>query len=376
MIEPLIVVEGNLRLPTVRLLTDPSLNFGFEWSPARTRPVQSQSEFPLFAARFETAYVPAFRLSDTSSPYRAVSLWGVYARESIPRAVLNLMQGPRASGDVEDKRIDPVQLSVGAPMTAPVRKSLTSRPVAIAVAAAAGAMLIVWLLFGYEPKPSGETPPVLANGAEMPARPGASAHSAAPALAPVTTPRVPRAETVTINRPAASATATTLAATSKPLAISSEPSAVAPPQISSAGTRKSTAATAQAHPHPRKTVTKQAAHAEPSGNTAKRRKNSGAHSMADVTEQKHLHRAKAEPALRTTHAIARAHPADERIAAVESAWRARAASSHNNRSQPPKAPDAMNPEALYAILQHSPTLDSNAPASGARNPRAGGATGN
>lgn len=54
MIEPLIVVEGNLRVPTVRLLTNPSLNFGFEWSPVGSRPAQSQSEISLFAGRFET----------------------------------------------------------------------------------------------------------------------------------------------------------------------------------------------------------------------------------------------------------------------------------------------------------------------------------
>lgn len=29
-----------------------------------------------------------------------------------------------------------------------------------------------------------------------------------------------------------------------------------------------------------------------------------------------------------------------------------------------KAPNPISPEALYAMLQHSPTLDSNAPASG------------
>lgn len=108
MIEPLIVVEGNLRLPTVRLLTDPSLNFGFEWSPARSRPVQSQSEIALYAARFETAYVAAFRLSDTSSSYRPVSLWGVIPQEEVRRAVLTLMQAPPAPDKVEDTRIEPI----------------------------------------------------------------------------------------------------------------------------------------------------------------------------------------------------------------------------------------------------------------------------
>ncbi|KND55972.1 hypothetical protein BPUN_1666 [Candidatus Paraburkholderia kirkii] len=189
--------------------------------------IQSQSEIPLFAARFETAYVLGFHLSDTNSPYRAVSLWGVYAKESIPRAVLNLMQGPRASGNAGDRRADPVQVAVGAATAAPVRKSLISRPVAVAVAATAGAMLIVWLLFGYEPKPSSETPPALANGTDISARPGTGAHSAAPASAPVT---IPRAETVTPVRPTASAGTAALAAASGPLAISPEPPAVAPPQ--------------------------------------------------------------------------------------------------------------------------------------------------
>jgi len=112
MIEPLIVVEGNLRLPTVRLLTDPSLNFGFEWSSTPSRPVQTQSEVALYAAHFATDYVPAYRLSETSSSYRPVSLWGVFHKEGIRRAVLNLMQAPPTPDKVEESRTEPKRLGV------------------------------------------------------------------------------------------------------------------------------------------------------------------------------------------------------------------------------------------------------------------------
>ena len=117
MSEPLILVEGNLRLPTLRALTEPSLNFGFEWSPARSRPVQTPSEFALFAARLVTAYVPALSLSDIHSPYRATSLWGIFAKEDIPRAMLNLTQGSNAQDDADETRAEPVHLTVNAPAT-------------------------------------------------------------------------------------------------------------------------------------------------------------------------------------------------------------------------------------------------------------------
>ena len=147
MTEPLITVEGNLRLPTLLALTDPSLNFGSEWSPARSRPLRSQSEFALFAARLETAYVAAVSLSDRTSPYRAVSLWGVFVKEEIPRAMLHLMQGVKMPGEADGMRADPVHLSVSAPAAPGARKLFFSKPVATAIAVASAAV-IVWLLFG------------------------------------------------------------------------------------------------------------------------------------------------------------------------------------------------------------------------------------
>ena len=374
MIEPLIVVEGNLRLPTVRLLTNPSLYFGFEWSPLRSRPAQSQSEIPLFAARFETAYVPAIRPSGSGSSYRAVSVWGVYGNEGIPRAALNLLPGQQHVPEHADQaRVDPIRLSVGEPMVLAARKSLLSRPVVAAIAAAAGTMFIAWLLFGYAPRSSGDKPSSLAESTTAPA-PIAQASSASS-----TSSAARRAEAVATAQAASSAPAvgrvesapTVRAAPVLPRAVSSGPLAVsietrsgtASPKPSSARARKHAAVTA--HTQARKSATKLAAQAEPAARTAKRRKNATMLAGADVTEQRIVSPAKAGRPPRTTHAARRWQPADERIAAVESAYRARTASNYNDMvDRPPKAPDPISPAALYAILQHSPTLDSNAPASG------------
>jgi hypothetical protein len=78
MTEPLIVVEGTLRLPPTRPLADPFLRYGREWHPAHSRPVQSHSEVALFGAHMHTAYQVAITLSGEGSTYRAASIWAVF----------------------------------------------------------------------------------------------------------------------------------------------------------------------------------------------------------------------------------------------------------------------------------------------------------
>ncbi|SAK70976.1 hypothetical protein AWB79_03883 [Caballeronia hypogeia] len=155
MTETLIAVEGNLRLPTLRPLTHPSLSFGQQWLPARARPVRSQTEIELFGARLETGYVAALSLSDTDSPYSAVSLWGVFVKEEMSHGMLSLrevLKRPAA-----DPLVEPIHLAVAAPVAAGTRKSFFSKPVAAAISIAS-AGFILWMIFGTEPGSSRKTP--------------------------------------------------------------------------------------------------------------------------------------------------------------------------------------------------------------------------
>lgn len=326
MTEPLIVVEGNLRLPTLRALTDPSLNFGFEWSPARTRPVQSQSEFALFAARFVTAYVPALSLSDTRSPYRATSLWGVFAKEEIPRAMLRLMQGSHAPG-ADESRADPIHLAVAAPADAP-KQHRFSKPVMAAIAAACG-VLIVWLLFDHEPASHGDTRPALAEETSVITQPAEPASAVAVLTATVTpTPDQPAKVEQVSETPT--------------------PSASAAPPNADAPAIEAAAPTAEAAPAP-------ATPAKPRTRL-----------IAAAQDRKHDGRVKAVLAPRTKTAAYRAHAADARVVKLEATRRARTTSVDKNRiaSRPSNNAVPMNPATLYSMLQHSPTLDSNAASSG------------
>lgn len=264
-------------------------------------------------------------------------------------------------------------------MTAPVRhfpvRSLVSGPVVTGIAAASGAMLILWLLFGHRPDRPNEKAPVLANQAAMPAEPTASAPPSVPASAPMSVAIAPAPAV----RPPSAVSVVTRAAAPIPLTIASAPSAAAPsPKKSSASASRKAAVTAQAQARPREAATKQVARAVPARNAQKKRRKPDPYQMADVPVQKHANRANAERTLplRITRAPERTHSDEQHIAAVESAWRSRMASSQKDRTQPPKPQEAMSPEALYSILQHSPTLDSNAPASGAGKSRAGSASAN
>ncbi|MDR5820726.1 hypothetical protein [Caballeronia sp. LZ043] len=294
MSEPLIVVEGELRLPTVRPLPDPALDFGVAWTLARARPVQSPFEIALYAARFKTAYLPAFRLSDSTSRYRAVSLWSVFAHGELPRAILDLLDSQRARARAEEAPVDPLRLSapIHAGLGAARRGMSRAAQILTGVAISVGALLLLWFLFGNEP-----------------AAPGAM-------------PAVPLAE------------AARFGPTEKP----STPSALAPP----AAVEPAVAAPARA--------------IEPEA-------------PADVSRPTPQEPVAAVPG-RTTVA-----PEADRARAVK-VKRSRLERTDAPRKTArvkPARPGAMNVHSLYALLQHSPTLDSNAPAPDARDAGEGGA---
>ncbi|BAN23850.1 hypothetical protein BRPE64_ACDS20960 [Caballeronia insecticola] len=379
---------------------------------AHTRPAQSDSEVSLIAARVHTTYMPTLGVPDSHMPYRAVSVWGVYKKQSAPRPALDLTSGPRAPERVVNAPADPIRLAVETPAAIPAaRKSFLSQPVAMAVAASAGAILIAWLLFGYGRPAGSDAPSLAASQTTKPVPPVAIARPAPePASAPVTLARISTATAVLSTPALASASPASSSSSSSSSAVSFVPTApTKAPAMSSAApiarvAETKASATSYAAPiahgaviaqtHSHKATQQATKHAVPVKHTAAKRKNSSVHAWAEPTRQGRNRHGKAAETLRpvrtvrATRAIDSRHSGDERVAAVESSWRARAASnygnsyssnyssSHGNRIPTTKAPESLNPEALYAILQHSPTLDSNAPASGARTPRTGGASGN
>ncbi|BCQ23954.1 hypothetical protein NK8_21060 [Caballeronia sp. NK8] len=356
MTEPLIVVEGNLRLPTLRALTDPSLNFGLDWSPARTRPVQSPTEYALFAARFETAYVPALSLSDVHSPYRAASLWAVFAKEEIPRAMLNLIQDPQARSPADDTRADPIHLAVGAPAIA--RRHGFSKPVAAAIAAAGG-VLIVWLLFGLEPGSTGNTRSAPAEQAKVRAQPDAVASASAPVA--VTTASIPNQPTFDMAPIAASTEPYATPPAATPIATASNQSdqvaSIEP--ISDVSTSPAvTAATTSLDAAPIATAPRQSAQSQ-------RRVVAASATATASAERTHNGRVRAVLAPRANSAApTRAHAPAERVAKHDATRHARVASGKPQARQTSKTVASLDPTTLYSMLQHSPTLDSNAGPSG------------
>ncbi|WP_244815464.1 hypothetical protein [Caballeronia sp. Lep1P3] len=310
MTEPLIAIEGTLRLPPVRALADPSVTFGREWSPMTTRPTVSQSEFAIAAARLHTAYVDAARLSRTASSYRAASLWSAFSEGQIRQRMLQLMQAGESSGEASprDDIAAPIPLAVDAPSPAQedepgiVYKALRT---AIAIGCAA---VIVWLLFGHDLRPLNDDPAAALSTADRAGSAGLSqsaaqsAPHAAPLLVAASADIAPAVESNT----GVAASATNLKTGAQPEASAKKPDASAeharapgrPARLASTG------------PHRKRT----------SPASAPRRNAAGGHKPHAAPTQK-------------SHADAQA------------------------RSQ---ASGAMNVAALYAILQHSPTLDSNA----------------
>ncbi|SAK71054.1 hypothetical protein AWB77_02977 [Caballeronia fortuita] len=357
MSEPLIVVEGNLRLPTLRALPDPSLNYGFRWSPARSRPVQSPSEFALLAARFATAYVPALGLSDLDSPYRAASLWAVFAKEEIPRAMLRI-DDAHASDDADEARAEPIPLSVAEPAGA--RTLRFSKPVATAVAAACG-MLIVWLLLGRESASQHETRVAPAGQAAMPMQPSEPppATTTTTALTPGDAPAPDRSASVEPLLPAPTTPPTDAMeiATANDAAAKGIEAVRAAPVVQAAVMPVESAESAK--PAEPAKLAKSAASAK----SAKR-------SIAVAADRRHNGHIEAVAQPHAKPVLQRARPANERVAIREHREK-REIGSRRNATPIDRAASrltsplpSMDPTTLYSMLQHSPTLDSNAASSG------------
>ncbi|WP_321800205.1 hypothetical protein [Caballeronia sp. J97] len=380
MSEPLIVVEGNLRLPTLHALTDPSLNYGFQWLPAPTRPVQSRSEFALFAARFVTAYVPAVGLSDVDSPYRTASLWGVFAKEEIPRAMLHLTQGLHAKVDADGARPDPIHLSVGTPAAA--RKIRFSKPVVTAIAAASS-VFIVWLLFRQGPASQDGTSAALPEQISQRAQPGENA--SVPAVSTTTVEPAPnRPEQTSVAGTTTVPTSTIASAPYQPVEVKQEPAAVTAPAPAStiASTphrRAKFEQTSAMKTTPRKSAkpTHLASGALHGATTSASALPEARHarvatapakpvrlSVVATAERKHDTHVRTAPMPHTEAVPDRAHVAIEPAVRPRAIRHVRAKPVETIARAPSKPSVSMDPATLYQMLQHSPTLDSNAASSG------------
>ncbi|MDR5855119.1 hypothetical protein P9239_08265 [Caballeronia sp. LZ062] len=320
MTEPLIAIEGKLRLPPLRPLADPSLTFGREWSPVRTRPAQSDSEFSISAARFETAYVEAAHLSDAGSPYRAASLWGVFSEGQIRRKMLQLMQAADSAMPRQEALADvtPIPVAVSAPTPEQGRSGFLHTPLRTAIAIACAA-LIAWLLFGYKQRPASEEPAAALTAAHA---------QATPAETVETTPIVAQGAS------GVEAKVTTVSTQSKP--VSSEQ----PASLTSANDERGAshvgaqpAASSVAVRHARMKPRSEASVAETVARTKVNRAHAHARVAATVAHAKHASHIAASHGTRTT--------------------------AQHTGAGPSASANAMNVEALYAVLQHSPTLDSN-----------------
>ncbi|KMY85498.1 hypothetical protein BUMB_02578c [Candidatus Paraburkholderia calva] len=124
MTEPLIVVEGNLRLPSLHPLAYPRLHFGREWSSARMRPVPIEVQNSRAAARLKTAYVEAVAFADRRAPYRPISLWGIFPDGRTRRSLLQIVRKQDPKDTPEPgvaPAVPPIPLTVRAPRTAQLR---------------------------------------------------------------------------------------------------------------------------------------------------------------------------------------------------------------------------------------------------------------
>ncbi|SAL34441.1 hypothetical protein [Caballeronia concitans] len=379
MTEPLIAIEGNLRLPPLRALANPSLTFGREWSPARTRPVRSHSEVPITAARFETAYVEPLSVRDGESPYRAANIWGMFSegrshRKPIQPTQTEAVSAKPAAHDDERKepRLGPVpiQLGVKAPAAASAataaaqgRYGFLHKPVKGAIALACAA-LIAWLLFSHEQHPANEEPATVVAAtnanANADAKPvaasqveagGAMNTGQARSTANVATAQ-PAAVVARNTEPQASASSVTIhrATLTKPTPITVHASAK-PRELRTRGAsieRQAQAASPAVHA-PARSQTRIAASKLPEKRGSHAIAARGAHRstvekdyiVADTPAWT------AEPARRSHHAAYRGYRGYREQVAQE-------------RALPRRQPSgSMNVEALYAILQHNPALDNN-----------------
>lgn len=210
MTDPLIIVEGNLRLQPTRWLADPHLKFGSEWSSTRNRPAQSNTEVPLYAVRLETAYVGSgFAIQPGLAVSRAEHLGRVRQRSdaSVDVAAHAKPEPPTTPPTTSPTIPQSSRSRPCDPVPAPSHASHCwprSMKTAIALACAG---LIAWLIFGQEHR-VGEKSPVTVKpdsepGLASTSAAGSSVAAATVAAQPVAVAVAPVVATPVASQPAA-----------------------------------------------------------------------------------------------------------------------------------------------------------------------------
>jgi hypothetical protein len=345
MTDPLIVVEGSLRLPSVRPLADPSLHYGQEWSTARSRTSHKQAEVSLFAAHMRTSYVEAITLSGTGSSYRSASIWAIFADGPMRLSMLRLMEEIK-SGVATDKetapKTEPIQLAVAEPakeQAAPESRMPTFLKTAIAVACAA---LVSWLILGQQRHSSSSIEPAAYGtkhaGMDIQQNEPPSTLSPSPASAAM----VVAAQQAAVAAPASEASAPrAVIAASSPFVDTAPPAPVTPNAATAQTTR-------QAKRHDlRATRQARTSYAETS-----------------IRTQAHHKRLRWTSTGRTA-SVPRTqyHATADDYQALATTPRTRATIRRNTPAS--KSNSSIDTIALYNMLQHSATLDSNVSSSDA-----------
>ncbi|MDR5737759.1 MULTISPECIES: hypothetical protein [unclassified Caballeronia] len=364
MTEPLIDIEGKLRLPALRALAGPARMFGREWSPWRSRPLHSNCEFAIAAALLHTDYVDAPSLRDNNAPYRAANTWGVLTEGRIQQKVAPLKQAAGTAATPaahESPQPAPVPLAASAATSAAAaaaeaaarRYASLGKPVRGAIALACAA-LIVCLLFGLEQYSAGDEPATVAtadavNGAGAP-QPMAvsqwvvSASAAASPRTQASQGEASRAVAIVHTQVEGSATTGSVVQLSE-------------------STADETVSQRESRDHPLRATTIHASTSSRISGSASRDARA-ASSMPSAQAQ--ARGAASKPGKRAHAAVARGarrNTAGGNYAVIANAASKHASGrrAHSQRVAQPAA--ALNVEALYAILQHNPALDSNAPSS-------------
>jgi hypothetical protein len=375
---PMIVVQGDLLLPSLNPLGNQSVTFGRDWLPSCARPALSEYEIPFYAARLFTRYVSAVAFREDPFPYTPANLWGKFTRTQLDTREPQAAHFP-ATAEPAPPAFEPSTARAARRPAQPAKPG-GRRLIAGGAIALACAAFIAWLMFGQGHAPEHQSRDEFAQPRIAQVSPSATA--AKPAVASVVTMEAQAESAIAkITRPAQQNKAITgsVGLPDRPAVPKTdatghaETAARAKPAATLAGKAKSrSAASAADEVYPAasrasKSAAKKAAREARQagiGQTVPGRRNekpkSGAQSGLQSGLQFGLQSESSAAA--ATRATSRALSADSRIAGAEPSYRSAARPTPRQYDAPPNqraADRQMSVAEMYSLLQHSPTLDDN-----------------
>jgi hypothetical protein len=382
MSDPMIIVEGSLRLPSLRPLADSALHYGREWAAARCRASPRRSEKSVLAAQMQTAYVEAVALSGPDASYRAVSIWGVFADGPKRLSMLQLLQGALGSGaanpqaaqtEPTEPQAEAIQLHVGQPATEPAHESRMPAFIKTAIAIACAA-LVSWLIVAHETRTPDDETARAAKRDDSPARHDEPPVAQMPSPLPVATPApaaavVAQASAAEMRAPASDASAPRVVSVtpSAPASVASadirpipeEPPALPRRRAGAVETLADVPATANAKPQAKAASARSMQQTKPSS-THKTRPLKTPDTKTPkpgLDAQNHRNRT---PSPHTRHTPRQSNEAYYPVPAKPRRdYAASGRPSYRGVAPAPLHNPSIDTQALYNMLQHSPTLDSN-----------------